>query len=468
MGSSGETRVLVVERVRKGKWRAVEADVGADGIDVVKILLVDETSGTGLDGFDSKDEVVLVSNSTTSVCRLLDIAEASQVETERMVALRLETELPYPVEESTWACRRQNGSLGNGTEVLVIATETETLDRTLDELRYTGRRCTRVELDGTAFADLVVACAPGDPDNASIAVVGNTDVTLVVTHGGVLRYVRRFSLPAVNGDISSVRMAQLANELDQSLYDYALRTKGNRPDRLFLGGSGSAQNDLVRRLGQQLNMPVETVQLPSTVNVDSVDFTSFDLVRSCPACIGVLLSLHRRIRKGGGAGPPLITGSKTAAPLVIRKRGLMVTINTVLLAILVALSFAVRTAQINASQRIIDEGKSMLRDIEVLEEEVGILKFESARHRSLLDVIVPLTKVLPKGVKIESCGFDSKGTVNISGTAKSVEDISDNTISAMEDSSVFLRPKFHGATKEKTGYSFRLTCELRKGIGGRP
>ena len=68
---------------------------------------------------------VLLSNSDSAVCRLMEMPQASSDQTHRMVALRLETELPYPVPESTWVCQRQaQEDAAEAGRVLVMATPT--------------------------------------------------------------------------------------------------------------------------------------------------------------------------------------------------------------------------------------------------------------------------------------------------------------------------------------------------------
>jgi hypothetical protein len=468
VGSSGNSHLLVVKRVAETEWRAVEAEVGAEGIRVIGVGQIEaaKDKGPDLGRFGHGATVVLVANSRTSVCRLMQLADAAPDETDRMVALRLETELPYPADESTWACRRQNGTLGNGGgDVLVIASETEPIEKAEEELRRQGKRTSTIEFDGTALADLSVACCP-ETATVAIADIGPDCVTLVVVNAGVLRYMRRFAVSAEVEGEDQLWRTELARELDQSLYDYVYRTKGERPTHIILAGEESRRPKLDYWLRTSLNMNVDAASLPSGCDVDADDLSKNELLLLYPACVGVLYSVQRRMSNGVSAAPPLRSVSRTATPDAIKRRVILAVANAAVLVILVAISFGVRNAQIRVADRVIAEGNAMLRDIPLLEEEVSILKYESSRQRSILDVLVPLAEILPKGVKVETLGIDPKGVVKISGTTNSVEDVSDKTISAMERSPVFADPKFQGATKDKTGYSFRITVELRKVGGG--
>ena len=109
MASSHKNRVLAVERVSDTEWRAVEADIDTESIHIIKADRIDTKEKSDFDGFTHKSQVALISNAKTSVCRLMQMADGTQDETKMMVALRLETELPYPAEKSTWTYMRQNG-----------------------------------------------------------------------------------------------------------------------------------------------------------------------------------------------------------------------------------------------------------------------------------------------------------------------------------------------------------------------
>lgn len=464
-------RVLVLERINEREWKAVEGEVGGDRITVFGAEILKSDDGTpDFSRLANSADVILVSNSPKAVCRFLDLASAPSDQTERMVALRLETELPYPVAESTWVWERQE--IGNVTagNVLVIATGTAEIAEAEDELRANGKRCTGVEFDGAGLAELAVACGP-PVDTIALVSVGGEIATLAITHAGRLSYVRRISLGAVTSEEESSTndaVSRLANELDQSVYDYLLRTGGERPERVLIAGEGMGGRDMIEALGARLRLPVESACIPDIVDIPDPAAVSGELLAVFPECVGALIAVHRRFR-----------GERTAAPVLRRQQGwrfgeidlrnkrvALICANVALFVALIAALFGVRASQLRAATHIIEESQPLLPDLERLEDEVDILQYESRRQRSILDALVLIAEALPGQVKVETLKIDGKGKVTITGKTNSAEDASDKAISAMQASTMLANPKFLGATKEKDSYAFQITCELRAGSGG--
>jgi hypothetical protein len=463
--------VLVLERISEREWKAVDGEVGGDRIKVFGAEVLKSDSGTpDFARLANSADIILVSNSARAVCRFLDLASAPSDQTERMVALRLETELPYPVAESTWVWERQGAGNVTAGSVLVIATGTAEITQAEEELRANGKRCTGVEFDGTGLAELAVACGP-PVDTVALVSLGGLRATLAITHAGRLRYVRRISLGAVTSEEESTKddaVSRLANELDQSVYDYLLRTGGARPERVLVAGEGMDGQNTIEAVGARLRLPVESARLPEVVDIPEQAAARGELLARFPECVGALIAVHRRFR-----------GEKTAAPALRRQQGwrfgqidlrdkrvALIFANAVLFVALIAALFGVRASQLRAANRIIEESRPLLPDLERLEDEVDILEYESRRQRAILDVLVPIAEALPGQIKVETLKIDGKGKVTITGKSKSAEDVSDKAISAMQTSRMLANPKFLGATKEKDGFAFQITCELRAGSGG--
>jgi len=464
-------RVLVLERTSEREWKAVEGEVGGDRITVFRAEVLKSMDGTpDLSQLGNGADVILVSNSPRAVCRFLDLASASADQTERMVALRLETELPYPVAESTWVWERQEPANATAGSVLVIATGTAEIKEADEELRANGKRCTGVEFDGAGLAELAVACAP-PVDTVALVSVGAKRAVLAITHAGRLRYVRRISLDGVvPGEERSANdvVSRLANELDQSVYDYSLRTGGERPERLLVAGEGIGDHSMREALGARLRLAVEGVCLPEILDVVDPAAGSGKLLTVFPECVGALIAVHRRLRGERTAAPALRgqQGWQFGEIDLRNKRFALICANVALFAALIAALFGVRASQLRAANHVIEESRPLLPDLERLEDEVEILQYESGRQRSILDALVPVAEALPAQVKIETLKIDPKGKITIAGMTKSVEEVSEKAISAMRASTALANPRFLGATKEKDGFAFQITCELRAGAGG--
>lgn len=468
--------VVVLERVSDDEWKAVKAEVGGDRITVSDAQVLRSGAGSSAERdrgawtrLGNGAEACLVANSPKSVCRFLDLVQATPEQTRQMVALRLETELPYSVAESTWVCERPETADAAGGNVLVLATETAGIADAEDRLRAKGIRCGSVELNASGFAELALASGPSD-ETLAVVNLDQTRATLAITRGTSLRYVRHIAISAGSDDetgASTGWMARLANELEQSIYDYLLRTGNGRPARLLVAGERLAAEGLTETLAARLGIPVEAASCPEFVRISGSAPAANELIERFSACMGAVIAVHHRRRGEQTAAPVLRRRGRAFGQVDLRsKRFALIGANVLLLVLLVAALFGVRAARLGAAERIIDEGQSWVEYLEPLQDEVDILQFEAGRQRSFLDALQALAEVLPSEVKVEKLTIDAKGNVIISGKTKTVEIIGGKAVTAIEASNMLANPKLLDATKEKDEYGFRLTCELKKGPRG--
>ena len=457
-------RVLVFQPTPY-RWKIVEAEIGGDRITIIRAQTLTRKADAApptvfpdLGESPKAADVVLLSNSDRAVCRLLQLPEASAEQTRRMVALRLETELPYPVAESVWACERQAPRDARPGPVLVIATPADEMAQDEDELREAGLRCRSVEFDVAALAQIAIAAGSTDDCLAAVC-VDDGSATLTITEAGELRYVRRIPVRSEEASPSDSRFFLLSNELDQSIHDYLLQIDSTGPNRILVFGN----HGVAEALKNRTDIPVETANPPEILRVADPKALQLADLMSFAACLGSVIAAHRRLHGDHTVAPALRRRRTALAESRWRRRFVLIGANVLLFAALIAGAFAVRAATLRSATRLIDEVQPYLGDLERLEEEVKLLQMESAEKRPMLDVFLALAEVMPKGVAIATLKIDSKGRTTISGKTPTVELVSDNAISAMEASPLFLNPEFLGTTREKEGLTFRMTCQLRKG-----
>lgn len=445
-------------------WKAVEAEIGGDHIVVLNAHAVSGQQGPP-EAVRTRNgnDVALLPELQTCVCRVFDMPGAVGDQVRSMVSLRLELELPYPVAESTWACEAQMNGHGPSGRVLLIAAATQEIALAEHTLHEWGVRNADVEFAPAALAELALA-TDVSPGTLAILRVEQTAATLVLVHGRSLCYTRQIRLDAATGAAEDW-IPSLAREVNQSLYDYQLRTGNPRPERLTLVSNANA-GVLLDALESQLEMPASPLLLPdafaapSGVSVD-------DLLDEYPACLGALLAMHRRARGETSAAPPLQRQKRAARAAGWRgRRGQLIAINAALLVLVLLLGFAVQSVRMSNAEKLIAGSEPIRTGLEKLQEQVEILRFEEKRPRYMLDVLQGMAEVLPPDIKVESLTIDPKGKVALSGTAGSVEAASDAAMTSLRESKMFINPVFHGATKEKDGFGFRITCDLRGGQGG--
>ena len=468
-------RVLALEPA-EGTWKALEAELRGRDISILRAEVVqragpaDSQAAPALGDLSSDADCVLVSSSGNTVFRVLDLPEADENHTKRLVAVRLETELPYPVEESAWVFKRHGGEEGGeAREVLVLATPAAEVSQGEAELRAAGRRCRLVDFDVGALAAL--AAAPSPEATVGLARVDETRTTLVITKRGRLCYVRRISCgaaPREPGGTTADQASRLASELDQSLCEYMMKTAGEMPRQVVIVGRALRVPGFVEALGAQMTVPVEAAVFPRGVRAEGEAARRDDLLAEYPACLGAVLAAARRRRGEPAPAPAIHRGRPAFAEARARRRVALVAADVLLAAALIAALFAVQATRLRTANRIIEDAKTrdFRQELDALDEEVRILQFEGRSRTSMLEVLKALAEVLPKGMAVSSLTIDDAGKVTIAGSTPSVEMASQKAVAAMEASAIFVNPRFRQITQEKDNITFSITCELRNRTGG--
>jgi len=466
---SRRRHVLVFERTCT-RWKVIEAEIGGDSVTVLRAQIMErQPDGPPPDALSrfvelaKTAEVILLANSDMAVCRLLQLPDAPPDQTRRMVALRLETELPYPPAESLWVCERQRPiAAARPPRVLVMASPAPEIEQAEAELRQAGIRCRSVQFDFAALAELAATSAVAEQDTLAAVCVETRRTTLAVTRAGELCYVRRISTACDDDSTLSSRLPHLANELDQSIQDYLLRVDSSAPAHILVYGEQHLSEGLIEALKTRVELPVELATAPGILRI-SPDAAPEHPFTDFAACLGVAIAAHHRLHGRREVAPAVRRRRTALAEFRWRRRLVLIGANVVLLAAFIAGSFGVRAAKLESADRVVTEVQPYLADLEELEEEVSILQEERAKKRPMLDVLLALAEVMPNGVAIASLKVDSKDRITISGKTPNVELVSDKAVSAMEASPLFRNPDFLGTTREKDGLMFRMTCEVSKG-----
>jgi len=464
----GRPRRVVVWEKSGTLWKVLEGEIGGDRPRVLSAEVVraeaDSQVPTGRRTPPRSAQSVLMVRSRRSLCRRLELPMASGEEMRRLVSLRLETELPYAPSELTWAYQCEDGAEGRATSgVLVVAVPTAEIKAAERELQPSGRPPQRVESHEAALAQVAASLAPGSR-TAAIAEMAADGAALAVVHDGSLTYARQLAGPAGGAHASPSRAddaSRLAGEIDQSLRHYVLRTGAPAPEKLLLVGESELAGAVAEAFESDGRVPVELPSAPQGLDVARAAGDAGSVCRGFAACIGALIASHRRLCRQRCAAPLLRLPEGRRHRTALRGRIALLAANLVLVAALVTTSFGVRSATLSAARRTVKEGRTLFESVEKLQEEVKILEAESARRRSMLDVLLALGEALPNGVQVSDLDVDSKGNVTIKGKAPSIEAAS-RAESALSASETFAKAKlWQISQEEKGGRAFRITCVLR-------
>ncbi len=510
--------MIVLERAGD-RWKVLEAAVAAGGIVIRRARVLSNARpkpGEAADPFPSlnnRAQVVLVAGSDRAVCRRIPAPAASDEDTRRMVALRLETELPYPVTESFWVCERLNGSADGESPVLVLAIPRAEVADAEQALGFTGRHPWAVQLDAGALAELARASQKTPDETVAVCRIEERTTDLLIVRHGRLEYARRIfaglpagpmaGLPAVlvaglpagrvedsptaassataaeRGSDAGEAADRLGDELDQCIHYYALDSHGGvEPARLIVTGEGAGADDrIAQALGRRLNLPAGRLALPPGIQViqetaggrgAAPDWLNVEmLLQQFPACLGALIAAQRAIRGEDTAAPALRRRKAPLFAALPRRRAALAGLGAALLCALIALSFLVRHARYEATSRAVRQGLPFLQDMDRLQNEVDVLEHEKslARH-PMLDTMLALAETLPKGIQISTLSISPTGKIALGGVCSTVEDASEKALGALKASKVFANPKFLGASKQAQAFKFRMTFELRNASAG--
>jgi hypothetical protein len=472
---TADQRVFVVEEVAANRWKIIDARIETEHIQILDAYTLDpevferdmKRSYSILDP-QHGDEITLVPDSRQSVCRLLEMPPATQRQLEQMVSLRLEVELPYPPEQSTWVCERLPVDTAGTANVVLLAMGTEPIAQVEARLKASGMGLAGIDFAPGGLAELAALDAP---DNAPVAIakIDRGRALLAVVCNGALCYARHARLDEVaiegNGNFGQW-LDSLAQDLKQSLLDYAMRTGHGAPGKLLITGDILTDKAHCAGLEERLNMPATMLQCPDVLRLDNPMLDKEALIAEYAVGLGVLISLDRRDGGYPTTTPPL--RQKTAASALTLQRASMklLLVNLVLFLALGLSVFMVQKARMGAADRFAEKSKSFVAAMDKVQEEVNILKYEEGQKRPLLEVLMALSEILPSELKVESINIDRKGKLLITGTTKSVEAVSDDVIEAINNSRLMKNPEFKGATKGKKNLTFTLSCELGVGTGG--
>ena len=418
-------------------------------------------------GFLRPHEAILVVSSRRSVCRELELPMASDEDMQRLLSLRLETELPYASSETAWTWQRQDSPGQSGTaRVLFVAVPNADIAVAEQELQASGQPCHVLECREAALAQVAAVQAP-DVETAVIVEIETEGSLLAVARDGKLSYARYLAGGAAEpGSAVSADedVSRLAGELDQTLHHYMFRTNAPAPDKLLMVGEPDKIARTSAAFEERTGLTVEIPRPPEWLRFAGTAAEREKIFRCFTPCIGALITAHHRLRGEQSAAPPLrMFRPRLREPALYRRVGLAA-MNVLLVIALIAAGFGVRSARLRAANRGVREAQSLRQGVELLEEEVEILRTESERQRPALDLLLALAEALPEGVTISELTIDSRDNVTIRGKAPSAE-VALQAANALSTSRKFanaeLKETKKGEKKEEKGVMFRINCVVR-------
>ena len=461
-------QVVVWERAGAG-WKVLLGEIGTPVPRVLQARAVGAEDGSELSLFQSAfskaSETILVVRSLRSVCRELELPLVSDADIQRIITLRLESELPYAASEAAWAYQRQDGSEEQrNVPVLLVAVPADDIAAAEQELEAYGQSCRVVESCEAALAQVAVILAPG-ADAVAVADIQTGSATLAVARGGRLGYARHIQGRSVEagGSISEdAEASRIASEIDQSLRHYSFGKGTSLPQKLLLVGEPVKACRVAAALEEHTELSVEMPRPPEWLHFGEEAGEPEEVLGRFAPCVGALVAAHRRSRKEELAAPPLRLAGRHVYEPAVRRRVALVSLSILLAIALVAGSFGVRLKKLDTATRAVRKAQNFLQHTERLEEQVSILQRESDIQRPAIDVLLAVAEALPQGVIVGYLDIGARGNVSIRGSAPSVEVVA-QAVSALVKTGKFAETRMGRAAQEKDKVLFHITCTVRSG-----
>jgi hypothetical protein len=449
-------RVTVWEPTRGG-WKLLEGEIGGPELAVITARPVPHR-GVGLaTGAPraSAGECILIVDSARCVCRSLSVPAVSSQDIEKMVELRVETEVPYALADVVWAHQVQDLAPERGSvTVLLVAVPAADVAGSEGALRAAGHACGTLEARPAALAQAAALLAP-DTGTVAVADVQGDSAALAVVDGGRLIYAR--SIDGARGQDNPEGAAGAAREIAQSLQHCCLVTGCDRPSAVLLTGRGRLSEPLARVLEEDSWEVRSRPGLPAEVRLGSGAVGADEVVEQYAACLGALASAHLRARGQRPAAPAVRTQAPAGRVRLRRPLVVLAAANVALLAMVVACAVGAKAVRLGALERGVASARSTMRQAEAEREEVAILEAERERRRSALDLLDAVVAALPEGVVIGEVAIGPRGSVLVTGRAGSVAAVSKAALS-LGASESFEEARLDRAAQGDSGLSFRISC----------
>ena len=406
---------------------------------------------------------VLVAHSRRTVCRELDVPVLSDEETRGMLELRLEAELPYGVSEAMWAWMRLDESTREGSApVLCLEMPAEDVSGPEKELAAAGRAPEFVDCREAALAHL--ALTGRSDDTVAVAAIEEGRATVVVVRHGKLHYARTLAHAPGDADRDDAGLRSLAREINQTLQHYALTRDVAGPQQVLLTGNGKNIEVVEQALADTAGLSVRAAALPDNMKIHDERAEPDKIAAEFGSCLGAFLAAHRRVTGGKVAAPSLRSRAAQPRKRMVSGRVALIGLTVLLIVGCVWAAFGARKARLRAAERAVENSGSLLRRIEVLEEETEILQRENQQKIMVLDSLRAMSEALPKGIDISDLTIDANGSVTLVGRAQSIE-VASRGATALSDSKEFAGARLERTSTDKGKVTFRITCKVA-GRGG--
>jgi general secretion pathway protein L len=412
-------------------------------------------------------------------CRRVEIPAAAQRELENVLALELESSIPFEMEGAVFDKRQLKSPSPDQILVFAAIARVDDVQRTIDEIAEAiGREPDSVDTGSIALANLtgiIPELLPSGAGKGPVAVLdlGEVRSELVILDDGEPAFVRTVS----RGTEGLPQNAPaIARELKQSFA--AWRALGGAPvSSLYLAGVGAAVQGAEPYLGTTLGVPVQKLPAPKVEGVDPQGAESLPLFAKA---ISLALSLGGRAKSLNLRQGPLEAARNFA---FLREK--LPLLSGLCAVILVSFGFSVvaELRALSSERRMLDEqlkattrevfGEEtldMARATELLEKGPAA-DDDPLPHADAFDVMVQLSKAVPANVVHDVADFDvARGHAVIQGvvpTGTDAQATADGIAATLREFPCFRDVKVQkttqfGAEKQKYILELDVRCEDKK------
>ena len=416
----------------------------------------------------------------------MDFPEGDEIETRQMIELRIERELPIPIDTvKSDYCVMKKGELGD-RKIMVISTKNESI-----EFYKSIAREARLFLEGIELSVLSTNRAIQDI-NSSMDLytgvnIGHSSIEFFIVEQGKIVFSRsaNFGVKSLiqslqsgdsSLDIDKLKEIDCSNsnnmeinawtnkltfELKRNLESYTMETGTSAPTQLVFCGGGSLLSGLNQTIQGKLGSTVQIIDLSrmfsNKLQVESSQASLF------PNVYGLALVPQPSSQSCDFLNPRLFVKDTRKLPVRIRQIAIGFACIIVVVGILLGALYK-KQRDLDKLQSEYAQYRSLVAQSEQLITNVSLLQSWKKEQISVIDILRDLSSIWSNDAYLQVLTYDRTKDITLTGLASSNQAVAD-LLTRINRSTVFTDTKFTyiRASKRNPTYpiEFGLSMKLK-------
>ena len=406
-----------------------------------------------------RDATVVLSEGLASV-RTMTVPAAARASLRSIVELRVEAEMPIPLEQAAWGyCTWQDGRATGEVSVLLAVARAGEVRRRLSLLADAGLRPRQLRVGVLALREAYRrSAAYAAAGSVCLLSLGPDAATVAFLEDDRLRWCRYLRAGA-----GEAPWPALCRELRESIRYFTAERGGAPPQKLVAFGAGSRTPEFGRALADALGLEVSAAPAIAGFSLDAAEGGP-ETAADWAAAIGALLERLSEDDSGIDLLPSLARRPRRSeAERAARRSMAALALGIVLALALVANSLWMKAARLAMVGRALDEATARQPSSAPLERELSAASTVARERMPWLDVLREISQLAPPGVTLKHAALQKDTAIDLRGTAPDYQSV-EQLARKLNGAQWLQRAAPTQMREAKGGVEFGISCRLR----GRP